>query len=96
MQYSGSRTLKSLTLETFFARQTLNHAIIPALVMEMRGAELLVQRGAGNQLLKFRFVKAEAAGFGPHRMRLLHFLTFRNISAKFGFEEISRVELPKA
>jgi FkbM family methyltransferase len=94
VQYTGSRTLKSLTLETFFARHNIKPHHYPALVMDVQGAELPVLRGAGNQLLKFRFVKAEAADFESY----IGGATLSDLQehlAKFGFEEISRVEFAK-
>lgn len=63
VDYIGSMKLKSTTLKTIIEREELNMSIFNTLIMDVQGAELLVLKGAGDYVSRFKFIRCEAADF---------------------------------
>lgn len=82
--------LTSTTFGTLVAHHNISLAAYQAIVLDVQGAELLVLKGFGDLLAKFRFVKAEAADFEGYRggatLRQLD-----DLLRPFGFIETARV-----
>ena len=92
--YVGKLRLQSRRLDTLIQREGLAVADYPALVMDVQGAELLVLKGAGGLLDKFRYIKAEAADFESYVGCAL----LKDLDAyvkSFGFAEIRRTSFAK-
>jgi 2-O-methyltransferase len=58
VSYLSSRTLRSQRLDSLFRQEGIIPSDYPALVMDVQSAELLVLKGAGQMLRKFRYIKA--------------------------------------
>ena len=63
VSYTGSITLRSVTLATLVRKLRLDLKNYDALVMDTQGSELLVLKGATSILPAFRFIETEAADF---------------------------------
>lgn len=63
VDYIGSMKLKSTTLKTIIERHELNIGVLNTLIMDVQGAELLVLKGAGDYVDRFRHIRCEAADF---------------------------------
>ena len=66
VNYVDSVRLKSITFSTLVEVEHIDLGRYDSLVMDTQGAELLVLKGAGCLLGRFRFIKAEAADFEPY------------------------------
>jgi len=65
--------LTSITLSQFIAQQQIDLSRYDTLIMDTQGSELLVLKGAGNLLTKFKFIKTEAADFEAYKVTLTNF-----------------------
>lgn len=63
VDYLGSMKLKSTTLKTVIENAKLNMDTLDTLIMDVQGAELLVLKGAGEYVDRFKWIRAEAADF---------------------------------
>lgn len=63
VEYIGSMKLRSTTLKTFIDGAGIDLRAYDALVLDVQGAELLVLKGAGDYLDRFKFIRCEAADF---------------------------------
>ena len=63
IEYTGSVELTSTTLKTALQRHAVDLSDYDTLIMDVQGAELLVLKGAGDLLDKFKYIRAEAADF---------------------------------
>lgn len=81
--------LTSLTLQTLVKREGIDLDDYPGLVLDTQGSELLVLKGAGELLRRFRFIQAEAADFESYAggCRLSEIDSYLG---RFGFRERSR------
>ena len=89
VEYVSKRTLRGSRLDTLLHQEGISVEDYSALVLDVQGAELLVLKGAGKSLEKFRFVKAEAADFESY----VGGCTVDGLNAylsDFDFQEISR------
>jgi len=55
--------LKSTTLATFFEAEGIDLTNFQALVLDTQGSELLVLKGLGGLITRFKYIKTEAADF---------------------------------
>ena len=94
VDFVSRRPLKSLRLDTLLNREKIDASKYAALVMDVQGAELLVLKGAGNMLRKFRYVKAEAADFESYK-DCAKLQDLRDYLRPYGFKEISRKSFAK-
>lgn len=65
--YTRDLALRSVTLATLTARERIDLGVYDALVLDTQGSELLILRGAGAELRKFRHVKLEVPDFEAYR-----------------------------
>jgi FkbM family methyltransferase len=63
IDYVDSLEMESLTLQTALRRAAVNLDEYDTLILDVQGAELLVLKGAGDLLDKFKFIRCEAADF---------------------------------
>jgi FkbM family methyltransferase len=61
--FTSTITLRSSTLATLLERERVDLARYDTLVMDTQGSELLVLKGAGSLLDRFRFIKTEVPDF---------------------------------
>lgn len=67
VDYEGSIELRSHTLATLVERERIDLRLHDALVLDTQGSELLVLKGAGPLLRRFRYVQTEVADFEAYR-----------------------------
>jgi len=87
--FSSSIKLKSKTLFSFVDINKLSLECYQALILDTQGSELLVLKGSGDLLNKFKYIKIEVADFEsyigcPKPEEVESYL------AQFGFKEIRR------
>lgn len=63
IEYTHSFETTGTTLKTTLQRYAVNLSDYDTLIMDVQGAELLVLKGAGDLLDKFKFIRAEACDF---------------------------------
>lgn len=63
IKYVDSFTLTGFTLKTVLQQHAVDIADYDTLILDVQGAELLVLKGAGDLLDKFKFIRAEACDF---------------------------------
>lgn len=61
--YVGWARLRSVTLKAVIDLHMLNQGVFDTLIMDVQGAELLVLKGAGEYLERFKWIRAECADF---------------------------------
>lgn len=88
IEYTRSIVMRGHTLKTVLQRFSVNIADYDTLILDVQGAELLVLKGAGDLLDKFKFVRTEACDFelykGGCQLKDVHeYLTAR------GFEHVT-------
>jgi FkbM family methyltransferase len=94
VQYVDTIKLSGTTLKTMVERESIDLGDYQALIMDTQGSELMVLKGAGPLLHKFKFIKTEAADFEAYEgCCLLSELT--EYLEKFGFREVRRTRMAK-
>jgi len=89
VRFVQSIALKSTTLATLMRRENIDPRRHDLLVMDTQGSELLILKGAGDQLANFRQVLTEAADFEAYAGGCqLHELA--EWLSRFGFRETWR------
>lgn len=63
IKYARSEKLFSWTLRRVIEQREVDLSTFDTLIMDVQGAELLVLKGAGDLLDKFKFIRAEACDF---------------------------------
>jgi FkbM family methyltransferase len=63
IHYTRTEKLTSVTLKTALQRHAVNVDNYDTLIIDTQGSELLVLKGAGDLLDKFKFIRTEAADF---------------------------------
>jgi len=63
VDYIGFTEQTSTTLKTLIEEEQIPMSVFDALVMDVQGAELLVLKGAGEHLQRFKWIRAECADF---------------------------------
>ena len=63
VDYIGFTEQTSTTLKTLIEEEQIPMSVFDALVMDVQGAELLVLKGAGEYLERFKWIRAETADF---------------------------------
>ncbi|TLD69259.1 FkbM family methyltransferase [Phragmitibacter flavus] len=89
VDYVSAITLTSITLNQLVTTEKIDLSRYQALVLDVQGAELLILKGGGGLLKKFRYIKLEVADFESYEKcctvdEVSHFLKTQ------GFEECSR------
>ncbi len=68
VEYTHTIDLNSITLKTFISQEKIEIEKYDALVIDTQGAELLVLKGAKQEILQyFKYIKVEAADFEAYR-----------------------------
>lgn len=89
IHYERSILLSSIKLSTLVAAENIEMEKYDALVMDTQGTELLVLKGAGSLLRRFRYIKTEAADFEIYK-NCCQVKDLADFLGKHGFEESSR------
>ncbi len=89
VSFLHSTKLTSLTLKSFVEKNKIPVDNYQALIIDTQGAELLVLKGAGNLLKKFKYIKVEVADFESYKgcCQVLDVDQFLKIN---GFKEFCR------
>jgi FkbM family methyltransferase len=92
VSYTGTITLKSVTLATLLHRARIEAADYDALVIDTQGSELLVLKGAEPLLHNFKYVMTEVADFESYQgcCRLADIDSFMT---RCGYREFKRTTL---
>ena len=64
--FTNSLRLRGITLSSLIAKENIEINKYDALVMDTQGSELLVLKGAGDLLHKFRYIKTEVPDFDSY------------------------------
>ena len=89
VDFNGSIRIKSQTFFSFVQRNKINLEQYQALILDTQGSELLVLKGCGALLKKFRYIKIEVSDFEsyagcPKPEEIENYLY------QFGFKELRR------
>jgi FkbM family methyltransferase len=67
VDYVGDIAVNSVRLQTAISRAGLDISNYDALVMDTQGSELLILRGLGADMTRFKYIKTEAADFESYK-----------------------------
>ena len=83
--------LKSTTLKLFTKNKNIKINNYDTLVLDTQGSELLVLKGAGNLIKKFKFISVEVSEFELYQKGCF-FYQVADYLNRYGFKEIKRNE----
>jgi hypothetical protein len=83
--------LISTTLKTFIKKESINIDNYDTLVLDTQGSELLILKGAGNLIKKFKFISIEVTEFELYK-KAYFFHQVANYLNKYNYKEIKRNE----
>jgi len=83
--------LITTTLKTFIKKESINTDNYDTLVLDTQGSELLILKGAGNVINKFKFISVEVTEFELYK-KACFFHQVANYLNKYNFKEIKRNE----
>lgn len=92
VSFSNSTKLASITLKSFIENNNIPIEKYQALIVDTQGSELLVLKGAGNLLRKFKYIKVEAADFESYT-GCCQVSDIERFLKKNGFKEFCREKL---
>ncbi|MEI7932688.1 MAG: FkbM family methyltransferase [Alphaproteobacteria bacterium] len=91
VHYTRTINIVGSTFETMVACEGIDLSDYDALVLDTQGSELLVLKGCGDLLHKFKYIKAEAADFEAYAGACMA-SDISDYLSGFGFPEVSRAK----
>jgi len=94
IDYVATISLTSTAFSTMIERERVDLAQYEALVLDTQGSELLVIKGAGDLIRRFRYIKTEAADFEAYKDGCL-LAELKAYLAQHGFVLIAKRDFAK-
>lgn len=89
IDYIASIKLSSNTLDTLLAHENINPDVYDALVMDTQGSELLVLKGALNNIHRFKYIKTEVSDFEIYK-DCYQLKDIEEFMSEHGYVEVTR------